>query len=92
MTFHLRDPHRDLAHAASLFLCLRIRAQHKLPTLDQTLHRLCIITSDVAVKLLLVFYALYELTFVALVHSSEVFVLPRLSVGHAVLSTGHAES
>lgn len=38
------------------------------------------------------FYALYELTFVALAHSSEVFVLPQLAVGHAEISTGHAES
>lgn len=62
-------------------------------SLDQTPVRcLCIITSDHAVKLLLVFYALYELTFVALAHSSEVFVLPQLPVGHAEISTGHAES
>lgn len=38
------------------------------------------------------FYVLYELTFVALAHSSEVFVNPQLAVGHAEISTGHAES
>lgn len=60
------------------------------PTSD--LHCLCTITFVHAVKLLLVFYALYELTFVALAHSSGVFVRPRLAVGPAEISTGHAES
>lgn len=52
----------------------------------------CIKTSEHTVKLLLVFYALYEPAFVAPAHSCEVFVLPQISVGHAEISTGHAET
>lgn len=39
-------------------------------TSDQTPHCLCIILPVHAVKLPLVFYTLYELTFIALAHSS----------------------
>lgn len=46
--------------------------------LDQASRCFCILTSDHAVKLLLVFYALYEVTFVALAHTSEVLAGPQI--------------
>lgn len=60
--------------------------------LDQASRCFCILTSDHAVKLLLVFYALYEVTFVALAHTSEVLAGPQIPAGPAEISTDHAES